>query len=158
MARRQWRKVGSCSRLLYQTSMRCPSRSSDLIYDILQVWSDSYKERQTLIPHRHEHINFGDTWLFLLGACCMTCLSMHAYHIECKSQSTLLSQSWKARMCAHMSDIPMNFLWSHLILLKMKMPTSSSKTVKIPTSGRKPLFIIKFLYYQYLYLNCSSFM
>jgi hypothetical protein len=50
------------SRLPNHTSGRCPSWSYDLIYDIVQVWADSYQWRNAIIPHLHEHDNHGDSW------------------------------------------------------------------------------------------------
>jgi len=66
----------------------------------MRVWPDSYQERNALIPHLHEHVNLGDTWQSLPCTFGMTCLSMHAYDNECKSQSTLLSESWNGNMGA----------------------------------------------------------
>jgi len=64
------RYVGSWSRLPDHLRVRYPSWSYDLIYDIVQVWPDSYQERNAFIPHLHEHDNLGETGQSLQWAFC----------------------------------------------------------------------------------------
>ena len=61
-ARRHYRYVGRYSQQPNHTRVRCSSWSYDLIYDIVQLWSDSYPEGKALIPQLHEHDNLWDSW------------------------------------------------------------------------------------------------
>jgi len=72
------------------------------MYDIVQVWPDSYQERNTYLPHLHEHYNLGElVAISTVPIQVPTSLSIHADDKECKTQSMMLSESWKGNMGAH---------------------------------------------------------
>jgi hypothetical protein len=91
------------------TSTRCPSWSSDLIYDIVWVWPDWYRKRNALIPHQHEHENHWDSWQSL--PCVLEVrLALPCIH-TCKnvSRKAHCHQNHGNEIWGRMSNVPTRF-------------------------------------------------
>jgi hypothetical protein len=100
----------------------------------MQVRPDAYQERNALIPHLPEHNNQTDSWQSL----------PRSIHLKCKTESTLLSESWKGSMGVHASHSnELSIKRSHCSGNENEALAAKQST--IPTSGRRFLFIIKFL-------------
>jgi hypothetical protein len=67
------------------------------------LWPDSYQGHNVIIRQLHEHDNFGEfVAISTMRIQVPTWLSMHADDKECKTQNTVLSESWKGNMGARM--------------------------------------------------------
>jgi len=138
------------SRLPNHTSVRFPSWSYDLIYDIVQVWPDPYQECNTLIPHVPEQDNLGDPWQSLPCAfkcrLALTCLRT----INNVRRKAGCYQNHGKEIWVRMHNIPINFLSRGHIVPTMRRTSFSSETVSDTYQRRTIWNIIVFLWYIYL--------
>jgi hypothetical protein len=147
--KRDLAKWGYVFQLLNHMSTRCPSWSYDLIYNILRAWPVSNQEHNTLIPHRHEHDNQWDLWQ-----------SLPCTFIWNVSRKAGCNQNHGNKYGWACITSQWSFYKRGHIVPAMRRTSSSSKTVSIPTSERRPWFIIVFSWYLYLllYIKSNSFL
>jgi len=131
-------------------SARCASWNNDLMSDIVWEWPESHQERNSLIPHRHEHDNLWDLWQSQPSALiCNVRRKALCYHNHG-------NELW-VRMC----NIPRSFNTGVTLFRQWEVEALAATQSTIPTSKWRPLFIIEFLWYLYLlllYIKSSSFL
>jgi len=133
--------VQICVPITEHTRARSPSWRYDLIYDIVQVWPDSYQECNALILHRHEHNNQRDSWQSLPCAFIL--------NVRCKAHCY---QNHGCEIWVSMRNIPRSFYKEVTLFRQWKEQALAAKQSAIPTSKRRLLFIIVFSWYLYLLL------
>jgi len=125
-----------CSDLRTIRVAQCPHWRNALIYDMVRVSPDSSQEHNALIPHPHEYHNHWDLWQ-----------SLPCSFIQNISRKACCYENHGNGIRVGMGNIPMKFLSRGHMFPAMNRISSCSEKSEIPTSQRRPVFIIVFLWY-----------